>query len=122
MNNTTSIENAARMGRLAELAETMTAPDYEDEYQGADYRLAFHFLLQEIGLLKDEFFEHCKDAFQHHPHCKAHHEKLGRVMDQSETVLMDSIDPAKDAQERKAKLRVFPCTEKETPPTEDDPS
>lgn len=93
------LEHEARMERLARLAETIERGE-ADKYNGADYQLAYSFMIGEIIALQKDCNKRYPTEMAVNHRFAEFFDRLMQIIESSETVLMDSVDPAKTKQEK----------------------
>lgn len=99
----------ARMERLARVAAGIKRGK-EDKFYGADYQLAYSFVLGEIVELQKEFNANFEPELAADPRFAEFYDRIIQILEAGGLVLLDSISPAQNrARERKnaAKLRVY---------------
>lgn len=115
MKKSERIDYENRMERLKRVAKTLKKESKDSQFDGADYRLGFHFLFNEILVFQNEFDARYKGDFESNPLLKEYNQRLAQILETAHSVLIDSISPAennKKAAARRKKLKAFPASEK----------
>lgn len=110
------LEHEARMERLARLAETIERGE-ADKYNGADYQLAYSFTIGEIVALQKDCNRLYPTEMAVNHRFAEFFDRLMQIIEASEVLLMDSIDPAKAKQESLAAKKAKAAAPAKAKPT-----
>lgn len=85
-------EYRARQGRLKRVAENIDR-GFGSKFYGADFHLGFNYVFGEIVELQDEFNKRFSMEMPRDPRFAEFYDRIIQIMESSQVVLMDSIDP-----------------------------
>lgn len=105
------IDYESRLDRLKRIADTIKKEGTGTLFDGADYKLAFHYLFNEMLILQSEFYQRFSDTFDARPELKEYTQRMVQLFETVDSILLDSISPAKNNQKaaaQRAKLKPFP--------------
>ena len=82
----------ARQERLKQVAENIDR-GVGGKFYGADFHLAFNYMFNEMFELQREFNQRFTMDMPHDPRFAEFYNRITQIMESSEIVLVDSIDP-----------------------------